>query len=51
VSFPFEVLALGTLLFLATIPISIARFRRLDREDARRPPSDEMPERDLPPTI
>ena len=31
VSFPFEVLALGTILYLATIPIGAARYRQLDR--------------------
>ena len=31
VSFPFEVLALGTILYLATIPIGVARYRQLDR--------------------
>ena len=31
VSFPFEVLALGTILYLATIPLGVARYRQLDR--------------------
>jgi CDP-diacylglycerol--serine O-phosphatidyltransferase len=31
VSFPFEVLALGTLVFLATIPMGVARYRQLER--------------------
>jgi CDP-diacylglycerol---serine O-phosphatidyltransferase len=31
VSFPFEMLALGTILFLLTIPIGVMRYRRLDR--------------------
>jgi CDP-diacylglycerol--serine O-phosphatidyltransferase len=31
VSFPFEVLALGTILYLATIPFGAARYRQLDR--------------------
>jgi CDP-diacylglycerol--serine O-phosphatidyltransferase len=32
VSFPFEVLAIGTVLFLAHVPIAVARYRKLDRE-------------------
>jgi CDP-diacylglycerol--serine O-phosphatidyltransferase len=31
VSFPFEVLAVGTILYLATIPIGAARYRQIDR--------------------
>jgi CDP-diacylglycerol--serine O-phosphatidyltransferase len=31
VSFPFEVLALGTLVYLASIPLGAARYRQLDR--------------------
>ncbi len=31
VSFPFQVLAIGTLVFLATIPIGFARYRHLER--------------------
>jgi CDP-diacylglycerol--serine O-phosphatidyltransferase len=34
VSFPFEVLALGTLVFLATIPMGVARYRQLERAGA-----------------
>jgi CDP-diacylglycerol--serine O-phosphatidyltransferase len=34
VSFPFEVLALGTILYLAAIPIGAARYRQLDRAHA-----------------
>jgi CDP-diacylglycerol--serine O-phosphatidyltransferase len=34
VSFPFEVLALGTLVFLATIPVGVARYRQLERAGA-----------------
>ncbi len=33
VSFPFEVLAVGTLLYLALIPVGVARYRQLDRLD------------------
>ena len=32
VSFPFEVLAVSTVLFLAHIPLAVARYRRLARE-------------------
>lgn len=31
VSFPFEVLALGTILYLASIPFGVTRYRRLER--------------------
>jgi CDP-diacylglycerol--serine O-phosphatidyltransferase len=34
VSFPFQVLAIGTVLFLATIPLGFARYRHLDRVHA-----------------
>ena len=34
VSFPFEMLALGTILFLLTIPVGVMRYRRLERADA-----------------
>ena len=37
VSFPFEVLAVGTLIFLGTVPISVARYRSLGRSDEGRP--------------
>jgi CDP-diacylglycerol--serine O-phosphatidyltransferase len=37
VSFPFEMLAVGTVLFLASIPIGVARYRQLERLDAQRP--------------
>jgi CDP-diacylglycerol---serine O-phosphatidyltransferase len=33
VSFPFEVLAGGTVLFLATIPFGIMRYRQFERAD------------------
>ena len=36
VSFPFEMLALGTILFLASIPIGVARYRQLEKLDAQR---------------
>lgn len=35
-SFPFEMLALGTVLYLLTIPVGVLRYRRLDRADAMR---------------
>ena len=47
VSFPFATLALGTLLYLASIPFGVARYRRLDREAtaAQAPaPTPPMPE-------
>ncbi len=31
VSYPFEALTMGTLVFLGTIPVSVARYRQLDR--------------------
>ena len=34
VSFPFEVLAFGTIVYLATIPIGVARYRQLGRAHA-----------------
>jgi CDP-diacylglycerol--serine O-phosphatidyltransferase len=47
VSFPFEVLALGTIVYLATIPLGVGRFRQLDRAhaagNAAPPPSSETP--------
>jgi CDP-diacylglycerol---serine O-phosphatidyltransferase len=41
-SFPFEVLAVGTILYLAAIPIGLARYRQLDR--AEPPPPTPEPE-------
>jgi CDP-diacylglycerol--serine O-phosphatidyltransferase len=47
VSFPFEVLALGTIVYLATIPLGVGRYRQLDRAhaagNAAPPPSSETP--------
>lgn len=46
VSFPFETLAVGTVLYLASIPVGVARYRQLAREAAApspAPPSDEPP--------
>jgi CDP-diacylglycerol--serine O-phosphatidyltransferase len=43
VSFPFEMLALGTVLFLGSIPFGVARYRQLERQDtasAAPPPQD-----------
>jgi CDP-diacylglycerol--serine O-phosphatidyltransferase len=37
VSFPFESLALATLVYLASIPFGVARYRRFGRADASRP--------------
>jgi CDP-diacylglycerol--serine O-phosphatidyltransferase len=37
VSFPFATLAIGTVLYLASIPVGIARYRQLAREDAAAP--------------
>jgi CDP-diacylglycerol--serine O-phosphatidyltransferase len=39
VSFPFASLTVGTMLFLATIPISVARYRKLERADRERGPA------------
>jgi CDP-diacylglycerol---serine O-phosphatidyltransferase len=39
VSFPFEMLTAITIIFLATIPAGVLRYRKLDREYAARPPS------------
>ena len=38
VSFPFEVLAIGTFLYLAAIPFGVARYRQMARADEGRPP-------------
>jgi CDP-diacylglycerol--serine O-phosphatidyltransferase len=46
VSFPFEMLTAITILFLATIPAGVLRYRRLEREYAARPPS--VPEAEPP---
>jgi CDP-diacylglycerol--serine O-phosphatidyltransferase len=44
VSYPFEALALATIVFLGTIPISVARYRQLDRAHAEKtPPEAESP--------
>jgi CDP-diacylglycerol---serine O-phosphatidyltransferase len=43
VSFPFEVLAVGTILYLATIPFGVARYRQLDRAHAAAPHAATMP--------
>jgi CDP-diacylglycerol--serine O-phosphatidyltransferase len=39
VSFPFEVLAAGTLLFLASIPVGVARYRQFERADHQKLPA------------
>ena len=52
VSFLFEVLALGTLVFLGTVPISMARYRQLARAGSQPAgPESGTPEADLPPTV
>jgi CDP-diacylglycerol--serine O-phosphatidyltransferase len=38
VSYPFEALALTTILFLGTIPLSVARYRQLERAHAEKSP-------------
>ena len=43
VSFPFEVLAVGTLIYLGSIPFAVARFRALDRADVPTASLDEAP--------
>ena len=37
ISFPFEVLAGGTILYLAVIPFGVARYRQIERADASHP--------------
>jgi CDP-diacylglycerol--serine O-phosphatidyltransferase len=49
VSFPFEMLALGTILFLLTIPIGVMRYRRLDRAHVQQPAEDRPPAAAEPP--
>lgn len=44
VSFPFETLAVGTVVYLASIPRGIARYRQLSREAAAPPPMTPSPE-------
>jgi len=39
VSFPFETLAIGTIIYLITIPIGAARYRQIDRAQAASPPA------------
>ena len=50
VSFPFHVLALGTILFLVTIPLGAARYRHLDRTLTDKAPAGEAvaPSSDAP---
>jgi CDP-diacylglycerol--serine O-phosphatidyltransferase len=43
VSYPFEALALATIVFLGTIPISVARYRQLDRAHAEKAPPEPVP--------
>jgi CDP-diacylglycerol--serine O-phosphatidyltransferase len=45
VSYPFEALALTTILFLGTIPVSMARYRQLERAHAAAEPAVEGPGR------
>jgi CDP-diacylglycerol--serine O-phosphatidyltransferase len=42
-SFPFEVLALGTLIYLALVPVGVARYRHLDRVYGDTPAADPEP--------
>jgi len=44
VSFPFEALAAGTIIYLATIPLGVMRFRKLERMEASRAALGESPE-------
>ncbi len=39
VSFPFETLAVGTIVYLISIPIGAARYRQIDRTQAASPPA------------
>ena len=43
VSFPFEVLAVGTLVYLGTIPFAMGRFRQLDRAEPEPAVADTAP--------
>ncbi|HEX2553945.1 MAG TPA: CDP-diacylglycerol--serine O-phosphatidyltransferase [Microvirga sp.] len=43
VSFPFQVLAIGTLVFLATIPLGFARYRHLERVHGAKAPAAAAP--------
>lgn len=43
VSFPFEMLTAITILFLATIPVSVMRYRRLERQEAETTAEPELP--------
>jgi CDP-diacylglycerol--serine O-phosphatidyltransferase len=47
ISFPFEVLALATLIYLAAIPLGVMRYRRL-RQAAEQPAAQPVPSPDLP---
>lgn len=51
VSFPFEVLAVSTVLFLAHIPLAVARYRRLAREHREKAATAPVPAADEPPTL
>jgi len=44
VSFPFEALAAGTIIYLATIPLGVMRFRKLERMESSRAALGESPE-------
>jgi CDP-diacylglycerol--serine O-phosphatidyltransferase len=50
VSFPFEMLSIGVVLFLAFIPVSVMRYRKLDQLDKSRAPiqPDPAPAPELP---
>jgi CDP-diacylglycerol--serine O-phosphatidyltransferase len=48
VSFPFEVLAVCTILYLAAIPVGVARYRQLDRAAAAQAPPASEPEAPYP---
>jgi CDP-diacylglycerol---serine O-phosphatidyltransferase len=50
VSFPFQVLALGTFLFLASIPVGVARYRHLERKHRDGAP-ETVPVEEPPPTV
>jgi CDP-diacylglycerol--serine O-phosphatidyltransferase len=43
-SFPFEVLAIGTIAYLALIPVGVARYRQLDRQHLAATTADEPPD-------
>jgi CDP-diacylglycerol---serine O-phosphatidyltransferase len=50
VSFPFEILALGTLCYLAVIPLGVTRYRQMERAGGSSAESLTEPTASPPPT-